>query len=228
MLHTVICLILVVGPSFQGGSGPLGLAAERGAEIVYHFENSRFLVSRIDLTLDADGTGRLVFVRQGISKPVEREFDVTAPVLSQLEVLLGRLDFLNSTEVYQTKEDHSNLGTVTIAVDRAGHAREVTFNYTLNRDMAETAALLRGLANREIYVADLETAVRFQPLDTPKLIDALRKEIELGNITEPESLTPLLRSISDDVSLPLIARNRAGELIDKIESASRKRSASHK
>src|SRR6185369_16445767 len=133
----------------------------------------------------------------------------------------GHLDYLWSDATYQTKEDHSNLGTTTVGVSRSGEQREVTFNYTENRDMATIATTLRGVANREIFVFELETAMRFQPLDTPGLINALDQEIKLGRITDPGALAPLLREVADDASLPLIARNRAAELVGRIEEAGR-------
>jgi hypothetical protein len=66
---------------------------------------------------------------------------------------------------------------------------------------------------------DLQTAMRFQPLEMPHIIAALESEIELGRITDPEALAPLLREIADDVSLPLIARNRAGALAGRLAAS---------
>jgi len=220
MFQLASCIVAVL--LAQGGPGSV-VAPEASAPtaLVYRFDNPRFQISRIELDVDASGAGRLVFTKQGLSKPVVREVSVAEPILHQLDELLGRLDFLRSGASYQTKDDHSNLGTTTVGVTRSGERHEATFNYTENRDLAAVATTLRGVANREIFVFELETAMRFQPLDTPALINALDQEIKLGRITDPGALAPLLREVADDSSLPLIARNRAADLVGRIEQAGR-------
>jgi hypothetical protein len=200
-------------------SDPVPPPREQVTSFTYRFEQERFIVSRIDLKIDTRGEGRLVFVRKGLTRPVERPVRITEGVARQLDELVSRLGFFASHEVYQTADDHSNLGSVTLAASRAGLTREVVFNFTENRDMATLASTLRGIANREMFAFDLETAVRFQPLETPHIISALDNEIELGRITDPLALAPLLREIADDVSLPLIARNRAGALAGRIAAS---------
>lgn len=191
--------------------------------IVYHFENEKFLVPRIDLKLDEAGQGTLVFERKGLQKPVERVFAAGDEAMDNVLTALGRLDFLNSTEPYQSKDEHPNLGTTVVEVARDGSKRAVQFNYTTNRDMDLVATTLRGIATREIYAFDLETAARHQPLETPALIAALSREIDLGRIADPAMIVPVLRSLESDPSLPLITRNRASDLAARIEKAKGKK-----
>lgn len=216
---------LVLAIALAGGGAP-PLRAQDGAvakeSIVYKFENDRFLIPRIDLELSA-GSGRLVFSRKGISEPVTCDVKIGAATAAELQERLDRLDFLNSHEVYQTKEDHSNLGTTTISVRRGASDRDVSFNYTANRDMSEVASMLRGIANREIFRFDIETAARFQPLELPTLVEALSNELHLDRVTEPELLLPLLEEVADDSSLPLIARNKARKVVDAIRAGGRSR-----
>jgi hypothetical protein len=221
MFQLASCIAAVALALAQGAAGAAPPEAPASASFTYRFENPRFQISRIELDVDASGAGRLVFTKQGLAKPVSRDVRVAEPVLRQLDELLGRLDFLRSDATYQTKDDHSNLGTTTVGVSRSGERREATFNYTENRDMAVVAATLRGVANREIFVFELETAMRFQPLDTPALINALDQDIKLGRITDPAALAPLLREVANDPSLPLIARNRAAELAGRVEESGR-------
>src|SRR4029079_4468980 len=114
--------------------------------------------------------------------------------LKDIDAALDRLRFLDSTEVYQTRSDHANLGQVHIEVVRGYRRRETEFNYTTNKDMAAIQTIFRGIANREMYAFDLETAIRFQPLDTPKLLGTLTEEVDRDNVTDPAALLPLLRS----------------------------------
>jgi hypothetical protein len=213
MVSFVSQFVLAVALTAQVAAPPADAAA--GQTVSYHFENEQFVLSRIDLTLDETG-GKLVFVRKGVSAPVERTVRISAAAKAQVDELLGRLNFLTASEAYQTKDDHKNLGTVRIAVRSGSANREVSFNYTANRDMRALADLLRGIANREIYTFDIETAARHQPLDTPGLIKALQDEWTRGYVADASELLPLLQSLADDVTLPLITRNRAGDLAKQI------------
>jgi hypothetical protein len=217
MSNLTLCVLALV--AVLQTSAPVLPAREQPTSFTYRFEQERFVVSRIDLTIDTRGEGRLVFVRKGLARPVERPVRITEGVARQLDDLVARLDFFASRETYQTADDHSNLGSVTLAASRGDLTREVAFNYTTNRDMAALASTLRGIANREMFVFDLQTAMRFQPLEMPHIIAALDSEIELGRITDPKALAPLLREIADDVSLPLIARNRAGALAGRLAAS---------
>ena len=200
-------------------TAPVGIG---DSSIVYTFENERFTISRIEMRLEEGGAGQLVFKRKGLDKPVERKFQVSPHALAEFWAALDRIGFLASAEDYQSKSDHSNLGTVTLAATRDGKTRQASFNYSSNRDVWTLAAELRGIANREIFVFDLETALKYQPLETPALLESLRKELAGGRIGDPGLLVPLLRQISEEFAVPLIARNRAGELAEKIEKEQRR------
>jgi hypothetical protein len=189
--------------------------------IAYRFENEIFVEPKIELTLDASGSGRLVFSRKGVARPIERDVRVREEVMAEINDLLDRLDFVRSTESYQTKEGHTNLGTKTVAVSKAGLKREVQFNYTSNRDMAELERVLKGLATREKYAFDLENSVQYEPLAIPQILQSLKGEISLKRVTDPAALVPLLRRIAEDPALPLIAQNRAADLANQIEKGKR-------
>ena len=218
MRNSVLSLAFVLA-----GLGLWPVFAQTGStaseSITYRFENDRFLIPRIRLEITPVG-GRLVFSRRGLSEPVTRDVPVAEATTVRLRERIERLGFLKSTEVYQTKEDHSNLGITTIGIRSGGYDRDVSFNYTANRDMAEVASLLRGIANREILRFDIETAIRFQPLEIPNLIESLTRELNLGRVTDAELLMPLLDEIADDPTLPLIGRNQARKLLEKIRKTS--------
>ncbi len=219
MSNYVLWLVLPVLLMQSSSGAPDVRPASAMPNVEYHFQNERFLISKIDLELDPTGRGRLVFVRKGLTKPVSRDVSIAPEILVEIDRLFGRLGYLESNETYQTEKDHSNLGEVVIAVVRGEMRREAKFNYTANRDMASVQTMLRGIANREIYVFDIETAAQFQPLDTPRLLQTLGDEIDAGRLTGVDALLPLLRRLADDVSLPLIARNRAASLVAKVEKA---------
>jgi len=191
-------------------------AAGDKPSIRYRFENDRFLISRIELSVDGSGSGLLEWEEKGSPKPRSRAVRVSEEGLAELSNLLDRLNFLHSGEEYQSAEDHGNLGSTAIRVSQGEVSREVVFNYTRNKDADALARLLRGIANREMFVADLEVAMQHQPLETPAALATLAQEHARGRIGDAVALLPLLRSIADDMSLPLIARNRASDLAKAI------------
>lgn len=216
ILRLILPFLIVV---HAGASVPLQApAAASGADVSirYRFENVRFLIPRIELSIDGSGTGRLKWERKDSPKPLSRDLRVSEQGLAELSSLLDRLNFLHSVEEYQSAEDHGNLGSTAIRVSQGEVSREVVFNYTRNKDADALARLLRGIANREMFVADLEVAMLHQPLETPAALATLAQEHARGRIGDAVALLPLLRSIADDMSLPLIARNRASELAKAI------------
>lgn len=216
ILRLTLPFLLVI---HAGASVPLQAPASATGtqvKIRYHFENDRFLIPRIELSIDGSGTGRLEWERKDSPKPLSRDVRISEQGLAELSNLLERLDFLHSGEEYQSAEDHGNLGSTAIRVSQGEMSREVVFNYTRNKDADALGRLLRGIANREMFVADLEVAVLHQPLETPAALATLAQEYARGRIGDAVALLPLLKSIADDMSLPLITRNRANDLAKAI------------
>lgn len=217
MILRLLLPLLLVSPTIT--TTPLQVPASgSGAafSIRYRFENSRFLIPRIELSIDGNGSGRLEWEKKDAPKALSREVRVSEEGLAEIVNLIEKLNFVRSVEEYQTAEDHGNLGATSIRVNQGELSREVVFNYTRNKDADALGRLLRGIANREMYVADLELAVQHQPLDTPAALAILAQEHKRGRIGDAVALLPLLKSIVDDMSLPLIARNRANDLVKEI------------
>lgn len=220
--HVTLAALLAsssIGAPVQEAPVHAATVANRDLFVQYGFVNPIFDISRIDLSIDALGKGQLTWQRRDVAKPQSRPVKVSEQGISEIRSLLATLNFVNSAEVYQTKEDHSNLGETRIRVEQSGAGREVVFNYTKNRDADALGRLLRGIANREMYVAELEVAILHQPLETPAVINTLLREFKLGRIGDAAALVPLLTRVAEDMALPLIARNKATELLRKIQPA---------
>jgi uncharacterized protein (UPF0147 family) len=56
-----------------------------------------------------------------------------------------------------------------------------------------------------------------QPLNAPGLMDELDADLRRNEISDPTQMLPLLKEISNDERIPLIARNHATRLMEKIE-----------
>ena len=68
-----------------------------------------------------------------------------------------------------------------------------------------------------LWIFDVSIGRQNQPLNLPKLMEALESLINRNGISDPQQLLPLLKDLSGDERVPLIARNHALRLIKKIE-----------
>ncbi|HWX42827.1 MAG TPA: hypothetical protein VN345_16875 [Blastocatellia bacterium] len=183
----------------------------------YKFENRRFYIPLIQVNIDAGGNGQLHFMRGESDDVIERKFKILPSTVERIVRLLGVTGFLDSKEEYQAKKDFSHLGWMTITVRQGERERTVRFNYTTNQDIGALAELFNGIATQEIDLFDLELAVQHQPLDVPRMLDALETDLRLERIAEPEQLVARLRELGGDDTMPLIGRNHANRIIKDIE-----------
>lgn len=192
-------------------------AAPSGTSFKYKFENPRFTVSLIEIEVDPTGSGSLRFKRGENEDIIERPLGLSESTMSILNDLIAGTAFLTSNENYQAKKDFSHLGWVTLTANRGGQERTVKFNYTTHAEIAEMAAIFRAIADQELDVFDLELAVQNEPLELPNLLDALENDLKEGHLADPQQLVKPLRTIAQEDSLPLIARNHASRLIAGID-----------
>jgi hypothetical protein len=75
----------------------------------------------------------------------------------------------------------------------------------------------RRLTEQAVFVFEIKLAVEMQPLEAPKLMGKLETLLRLNQISDAKQLAPLIRRLSTDERLPLIARNHAVRLLKKLE-----------
>lgn len=187
------------------------------ARFEYKFENPRFYISIIEIDLDGKGTGELRFKRGESDEIIDRKLKLLPATIARIRQLYLNTRFLDSTEEYQDKKDFSHLGWVSLSAEQGERKRKVKFNYTTNKEIAELSDIFRGIATQEMHLFDIETSEQYQPLDLPRLLDALKNDLRLQRVAEPEQLLAKLREIANNDTQPLIARNEAKRIIDSIK-----------
>jgi hypothetical protein len=105
---------------------------------------------------------------------------------------------------------------------RDGRERTATFNWTDNKDAKNLADEYRRIGQQFVWIFDVNVARENQPLEAPGLIVALDALVRRKEISDPVQMIPLLKELSADERLPLIARNRANKLIERIEKSENK------
>ncbi|MFN0141047.1 MAG: hypothetical protein ACKVQW_13295 [Pyrinomonadaceae bacterium] len=189
---------------------------------VYTFDRPGFVYSNIKIEHDDAGKGRIWFKKDnfdpdtsGLDDPIE----LSAATVEKLKGAFSALNFIDSTEDYQYSKDFSNMGNVTITLNRTGKTRTAKYNWTENKHAKSLMDTYRAIANEYTWKFEFALARENQPLFTPSLIDALDGYLGRNEIADPPHLLPFLTQISTDERLPLMARNRVAKIIAKIEKA---------
>lgn len=205
-------------PSAPVPSNTEALAAvDDGTRYSYEFKQPEFYLSHITIEHDSLGRGKIKFSRKNEEVAVEEKLQVSPTALARILGLYETLQFLDSQTKYQSEKQFPHMGTMWIRMERGGRKREVEFNWSSNEDAAALANEYRRIADQAVFVFDMSVARANQPLNAPKLLEGLESLLKRDSISDPQQLVPLLKEISTDEHLPLIARNHAIRLLKKIE-----------
>jgi len=183
----------------------------------YEFTQPEFYNRHIVIEHDADGRGHIRFERLHEDTPITEPVELSAAALSRTLALWQELRFLDSQENYQSERQFPHLGTMRLRMEQGGRKRTAEFNWTHNRGVSALVDEYRRLADQAMFVFDISIARQNQPLNGPKLLEGLESLLKRGGLSDPQQVIPLLKDISTDERLPLIARNHAIRLLKKIE-----------
>ena len=187
------------------------------ANYSYEFSQPDFYIRHIVIEHDANGIGTITFERQNEEVPLTERLELSPTVLGRIAALWRSLTFLESTENYQSDKQFPHLGTMRISMQQGGRKRTAEFNWTNKTEASALVTEYRRVADQAIFVFDVSVARENQPLNAPKLMEYLESSLKRNWLADPQQLIPLLKEVSTDEHVPLIARNHALRLIKKIE-----------
>jgi len=159
----------------------------------------------------------VTFERLNEDQSVTEPIALSPSVLTRLTAAWQALQFLDSQTDYQASKQFPHLGTMRIGMQRGDRKRVAEFNWTNNTDAETLVNEYRRIADQAIWIFDISIARQNQPLNAPKLMEALESLLNRNGISDPQQLLPLLKDLSTDEHVPLIARNHALRLIKKIQ-----------
>ncbi|MBV9240524.1 MAG: hypothetical protein JO314_00820 [Acidobacteria bacterium] len=184
---------------------------------VYTFERPGFEYSSIRIEHDEDGRGRIWFKRDKETETYDDPLELSPATLTAVRKAFADLNFLDSTETYQySAHDYSNMGNLTITLNRGGRTRTAKFNWTEVKPAKLLMDTYRAVGNEAIWKFEMTLARENQPLLTPGLADAIDDLIRRGDISDPPHILPYITDLSNDERLPLIARNHFKRLVGQI------------
>ncbi len=183
----------------------------------YEFTQPEFHIPHIVIEHDAAGRGKITFERKNEETPVVERIEISPAVFDRISVHWRALQFLDSETNYQSGKQFPHLGTMRIGMVQGTRKRTAEFNWTNNSAASALVTEYRRIADQAILVFDVSVARENQPLNSPKLMEQLEAMLKRNWLSDPQQLIPLLKEVSVDEHLPLIARNHALRLIKKIE-----------
>src|SRR5215217_7266195 len=93
----------------------------------YEFDRPGFIYPNVRIEHDKTGRGRIVFRRDGYTEDLEDPIKLSPGTIEKIDAAFAALNFIDSTEDYQTKMDHSNMGNVTIRLMRDDKERTAKY-----------------------------------------------------------------------------------------------------
>lgn len=204
-------------PAQAAASSVAGETKIEAVKYSYEFSQPKFYVKRIVLEHDASGRGTVTFERLNEDTPVVEPIELSAHALARISAAWQGLQYLESETNYQASKQFPHLGTMKIGVERGKQKRVAEFNWTNNSDASTLVNEYRKAADQAILIFDIAIARENQPLNAPKLMEAMESLLKRDGLSDPRQLLKLLQDLSTDEHVPLIARNHALRLIKKIE-----------
>jgi hypothetical protein len=104
-----------------------------------------------------------------------------------------------------------------LGMQQGERKRVAEFNWTNNSNASTLVNEYRKAADQAILIFDISIARENQPLNAPKLMEAMESLLKRDALSDPKQLLKLLQEMSTDEHIPLIARNHALRLIKKIQ-----------
>ena len=183
----------------------------------YEFTQPKFFVKHIVLEHDQTGRGTITFKRLNEDVPVVGPIELSPAALERISSYWTALKFLDSQTNYQSSQDFSHLGTMRIGMAQGERKRVAEFNWTHDNSASALVNEYRRVSDQAILVFDISIARENQPLNSPKLMEVMESLIKRNGLSDPNQLLPLLRDMSTDEHIPLIARNHALRIIKLIQ-----------
>lgn len=187
------------------------------AQYSYDFSQPEFYVHHIVVEHDANGEGRVVVARRGEDAPIIEPLKLSAAALGRITSRWQALRFLDSDQNYQTDRKFPHLGTVRLKMKQGTRQRTAEFNWTHDREASALATEYRRVSDQALFIVDMTMAREMRPLDAPMLMQQLDLMVTRGGLSDPQQIIPLLRELSTDERIPLIARNHATRLLKKMQ-----------
>lgn len=204
-------------PAKKGTAKLPDAATSTAVRYAYEFKQPEFNISRILIEHDAAGRGQISFARKESAELFTDPLEISPAALARITAAWEALKFLDSDASYQAEKQFPHLGTMTLRMKQGTRERATEFNWTHDEGVAALVKEYRGISEQQLFIFDVTLARQYQPSDTIKIFKRLEILLERKELSDIAQLVPLLRDLTTDERIPLMARNHVTRLLKKIE-----------
>jgi hypothetical protein len=204
-------------PPAAPAPSPASANAPAAVRYYYEFNQPNFTIRRILIEHDASGRGQVSFARKDSEELFTDPLQISPAALARLLAAWEGLKFLDSDTNYQDEKQFPHLGTMTLGMKQGTRERKAEFNWTHDEQAAALVKEYRGIGEQQLFIFDVTLARQYQPSDTVKIFKRLENLLSRNELSDTAPLIPVLRDLSTDERIPLMARNHATRLLKKIE-----------
>lgn len=192
-------------------------AATSPVRYSYEFKQPEFNVSRILIEHDAAGRGQVSFARKDSAELFTDPIEISPAALARILAAWEALKFLEAETSYQAEKQFPHLGTMTLRMRQGTRERAAEFNWTHDAQVSALVKEYRGIGEQQLFIFDITLARQYQPSDSIKIFRRLEHLLDRKELSDTAQLLPLLRDLTTDERIPLMARNHVTRLLKKIE-----------
>lgn len=166
------------------------------------------------VSLDPGGRGAFTVREDGeeFTDPLE----LSAAAMTRLRRQLEDTGYLADATEYESGRPVANTGRKTLTVEGAWGRREAVFNYSDRGEVISLLTFLDRLIAQEHLRMDLDSALSFDRLNLPALLERVDAERRQDRLVDPARLIDVLERIASDSRVLNLARTDARDLIEKI------------
>ncbi|HEV7646444.1 MAG TPA: hypothetical protein VGO50_21095 [Pyrinomonadaceae bacterium] len=183
----------------------------------YEFSQPAFDIDHLVIEHDDTGKGTVTFSNRDYDESYTDPIQLSAVTMEKLKGWWDALKFLDSTEDYQSVRQYAHLGTIKLRLRRDKRERTAELNWTENKDVKALMDEYRNLGFQFVWMFKIVLSRENQPLEAPTLVGALEGMLKRNEISDPQQMMPILKELSEDERIPMIARNHAARLFKQIE-----------
>ncbi|MGD1154595.1 MAG: hypothetical protein ABSA41_02080 [Terriglobia bacterium] len=169
----------------------------------------------VALSVDANSQGTYDG-RKLADAPSPRPLQISPATTQRLFSLAESLGYFRSLTL-ESRHKVANLGQKTLTYEAGGQVSRVQFNYTENRTAQQLTDLFERISNVEEHIAQLDYAIKYDPLSLPQQLRQIQIELDEHSLLETELLVPTLEKIVSNPRFLHLAQSRAQEILKRIQ-----------
>lgn len=214
-------LALAVQPAWLVGQNPQ-IKTKNGRHfptIIFNWVRWQAQPSYYSIAIDATGASTYQSAptsedRTGV--PYTMEFQISDRTLRTTFNLARRLEFFAAAPNVELKSPA--IAAVETLTYRDGEiSRQITYSGSSDTDVQELTSVFEEISETLEFGRRLAYSRQHEPARLPAELDSLEQKAERHLLRELEALEPLLRTMISDTTLEAGARQRASQIVERID-----------